>query len=237
MQLKRSTKLNRTIKELIEKHYDEIRKNVYCRATNATAGSSKNITQNVAEAVLEQLVDVAIEYKPLVDKIGFVQYATTRCWMRYIDRERRTQLGRKVRGNYAKLKEAKDFLFKKNGFVDEESLKQELRRRGIVKVDKIMSPQERIEPFQPSIHLSSKKQISQWKDVKQAILNHLRDLSKMEKKIVVEYLLPLAEGRPHKTPGEIAKDLSVPVAKFSSILREGIMHDLIKRIVSGERSN
>ena len=203
------------------------------------------VKQHDIEEVLSYLPDVANEYNPdLAGDFGFAKFASQRCVLRFVDEHRRLHKYKSInKRNQISPEDGHDnaALNIIKGDPKTSTIKpNEKSNKSGVKITKMsLNDLQLSENTRDYLHALDNQIMDdfvkdiEWKDLRQTLTDNLDGHFNLNpsgviyKKLILEYLLPKAEGQDHKTLGQLAHEIGKTEGRLCQMLRDERMKSYI----------
>lgn len=253
--MRKLEKLTPEKRKMVEDNYKVIRRDLLRYIGNTQSGIFRYNGNTSVNEALSYVVDAALEFDEEITSSGdFANFAVRRCILRYMDEYRK--MHRHVRVGSAKrlkIKKVRREMLKKDNDTTEEAVKAALKLEGIDIDHEQEKMREKIlyhETLNNSFNdnnLEDIDVIDQINGISRRAEQYFVELddpemeatnksSRVRKKLINEFLIPLALGQPKKKLSQIALEVQLSVGRLSQMMKDDKMKAFIKTIYPDEDS-
>lgn len=242
-------KLTPEKKKMVEDNYRLIRKDLVKYLGTTQAGIFRSNSNTSVNEALSYVVDAALEFDDTKsDPEDFHTFAVNRCILRYIDEYRK--LHRHIRVGSAKrlkIKKIRRDMMKQDKETTEETIRVALKAEGIdldheekklrekllyhETLDNSFNDQNLEEiDTKDQIDGISKRAEKYFVELDDPEMDGLNKSARVRKKLINEFLIPLALGQPKKKLSQIALEVQLSVGRLSQMMKDEKMQSFVKTI-------
>ena len=235
-------------RKLIEKSYDKIKGRLITYFVNKkNRNKIKHLNVSNLYEALSFLPDLVLEYKEEDSNgMSFENFAADRCIKRLIDEFRRMNKFLRVQNSRKhKVKKLQEEILSKKGFCSEPDLvealgledlevKKYLNLHDLKKVT-LDNLKTKFDPFDDIEEIDTEDQIQgilekserYFAELPGENMNARNKLANVRKKLIKEYLIPLATGDKRKSLSDLANELDLSEGRLSQLLKDDSMKTFI----------
>jgi DNA-directed RNA polymerase specialized sigma subunit len=201
---------------------------------------------------LSYLPDLAVEYRPeLSNGKSFINFATERCIKRLIDEFRSMNKFLRIKkGRKEKVNKIKEQIIAEKGYCSEYELVEGLihnnldpekylklkdfKRKALDKLESTPAPEDPIEEInvEDQINGISKKADVYFAELSGPGMEARNSLARTRKRLLKEYLIPMAMGSKIKSLSSLAEELDLSEGRLSQLTTDDSMKNFIRTFYS-----
>jgi hypothetical protein len=241
-------------RQLIEENYPAIRKALKTYLACKSMTKSRSTILNEA---LSYIPDVTLEYNPnIAVKKNFVDFAVQRCIFRLVDQFRSLNRNLRIFKTAKFLTSIKESLKNQNGSYSDEDILKVLEEKKLnakkilnskpIRVKTLRAIEQECSKYNKGIatldvddHLDGMitKSNKYFSELSGNGMESRNKLVRVRKKLIREYLIPIAKGNKEKSLQQISDEVNLSPGRLSQLMRDDSMKAFIKSFYKDFDSN